>query len=174
MPKLTISRTGLGWPSDSEMAVIRRFLFQVWCGFTDKDQKRWMTFWGRLKRAKHGEMFEVITWVPRNPKFHSYHMAMLMMVWDSQEVFAEFEDFRDWVKIGAGWVTWLPHPHGGDDIPKPRSISWAKADENQAREAHDKMLGFLHTNHAAAFLWPHLDPAQAQETMRTILEEFAQ
>jgi len=120
---------------------------------------------------EHGEVVEVGTRVPRSGPFHRFHMAMEQAVFDAQERFTSFEQFRNWTKIGAGFVTWCPGAKGGI-VPLPKSISYAELEEQEMREFHDSMLAFLRGPHAAPFLWKHLDPAEAAEMMDAVLRGF--
>ena len=68
------------------------------------------------------------------------------------------------------WVTWAAGPKGGV-VPIPKSISYAKADEEEFRRYHEQVVDFLRGPHAATFLWKHLG-GQAGEMMNTILDGF--
>ena len=57
-------------------------------------------------------------------------------------------------------------------IPIPKSISYAKADEANFRTFHDQMVSFLRGDHAAHYLWPHLDHESAHAMMNGCLEGF--
>lgn len=54
-------------------------------------------------------------------------------------------------------------------MPIPKSISYAKADENEFRQYHDQVMTFLRSGHAARFLWKHLGD-KADEMMAVVLE----
>lgn len=168
MSKLTITRTDIAMPPD--MAAARTFLFECIKGFTEQDNKRWRRFWNMLTSKEPGEMAEIEMVFPRSGPFHRRHMAIEQAVFNAQERFEDFEVFRAWLKVGAGWVTWAAGPKGGV-VPIPKSISYAKADEEEFRQYHDQMIGFLRGGHAAPYLWKHLDD-KAHEMMETVLQEF--
>ncbi|WP_457825421.1 hypothetical protein, partial [Staphylococcus aureus] len=70
-------------------------------------------------------------------------MALAPAVFDGPDRFRDFERFRDWLKIGAGHVEWVPGAKGGI-VPLPLSTSYADLEEVAMRELHKKMLAFLH------------------------------
>lgn len=171
MSKLTVCRTRQAMPDEKALGTVRDFLFGILDGFTKDDKRAWRRFWKRLTTAAPGEMVNIEMVFPRSGPFHRYHMAMEQAVFDAQEKFSDFEMFRDWLKIGAGWVEWVPGAKGGI-VPLPKSISYAKVDEEEFRRYHDKVFGFLRGEHAAPYLWKHLPEDQAHEMMETILRGF--
>lgn len=118
-----------------------------------------------------GELIHVETVFPRSGPFHRFHMAMEQRLFDSQDRFTVFEQMRYWLKVGAGWVTWAAGPRGGV-VPIPKSISYAKADEEEFRQYHEQTMQFLRGPHAAKYLWSHLPADQQVAMMETVLEGF--
>ncbi len=159
--------------TEQESAVMRRVLFESVNGLSERDKKGWRRFWNRIVKAEPGEMFSVETWFPRVGAFHRRHMAMEQAVFQAQERIAEFEMFRTWTKIGAGFCDWIPGPKGAV-IPVPKSIAYRKLDEEGMREYHEACVRFWRTAHAQKVLWPHLDPQQRAEMMEVILGEFGE
>lgn len=157
--------------SDAERAAAMKALEHGLRGVDEPNHKRWRSFLRRMFGMEHGEIAEVGTRIPRSGPFHRYHMAVEQAVFDAQERFEQFEQFRNWLKIGAGHVTWVPGPKGGI-VPLPKSISYAELEEPAMREFHDLMLAFLRGLHAAPYLWRHLSADQAAEMMEAILAEF--
>lgn len=155
----------------AERAVATKVLEHAIRGVDEKNHKRWRTFLRRVFGMEHGEIAEVGTRIPRSGPFHRYHMAIEQAVFDGQERFKAFEQFRNWLKIGAGHVEWVPGAKGGI-VPLPKSISYAELEEPEMREVHDAMLAFLRGPHASAYLWKHLPAEQAAEMMETILSSF--
>ena len=168
--KLTIVRTDASMPVESALDVIRNFLFGVLKGFSTNDHKSWCRVWHKLIRAEPGEMMEIEMTFPRSGPFHRRHMRIERDVFEAQERFVDFEQFRYWNKVGAGWVIWAAGPKGGV-VPIPKSISYAKADELEFREFHDSVIEFFRGPHAAPFLWKHLGD-KSHEMMNSILGEF--
>ena len=171
MSRLTIVRSNKEMPIlASVLDAIRNFLFGVIDGFTRDDQRAWRRLWKRIKDMEAGEMLVLEVVFPRSSPFHRWHMCIEQQVFNAQERFQDFEQFRYWVKVGAAWVTWAAGPKGGM-VPIPKSISYAKADEEEFRQYHDQVIDFLRGEHAAKYLWPHLKDG-AHEMMEGILEGF--
>ena len=156
--------------TDAERQAARRVIFGHVDGVGEKNQARWRRFWNRLLRMEAGEIQSVQTLMQRSGPFHRRHMAIEQAVFNAQERFDDFEQFRYWLKVGAAWVTWAAGPNGGV-VPIPRSISYANADENEFREYHAAVIGFLRGPHAAPFLWRHLGQ-KADDMMDSILRGF--
>jgi hypothetical protein len=169
--KLTIVRTDIEMQSGVALDSVRSFLFGVLDGFGQDDKRMWRRFWKRVTSAEPGEMFNVEVVSPRSGKFHRFHMALEQSLFDAQERFQDFEMFRNWLKIGAGWVEWVPGAKGGI-VPLPKSISYAKADEDEFQKYHSAVIAFLHSGHPAKYLWKHLDQPARDEMMERILQEF--
>lgn len=170
MTRITISRTDLAIPDDLESA--RILLFGALDGFSRDDKRAWRRFWKRLLQMEPGEMAVAEMVFPRSGPFHRRHMAIEQSVFDAQERFQDFEQFRYWLKVGAAWVTWAAGPKGGV-VPIPKSISYAKADQSEFAEYHMKVVEFLRGPHASAYLWPHLKD-KASEMMASLLEGFGE
>lgn len=170
MPAITLIRTSEHIPGENDLAVVRRFLFGLFKGATDKDDKRWNRFWRMCTGKEPGEMFDLETVFPRYTPYHKRHMKIEQDVFNAQERFKNFDMFRDWLKIGAGFVEWVPGAKGGI-VPLPKSISYAKTDEQEFREFHDSVMDFLQGEHAAPYLWKHLG-AGSHEMMESILSDF--
>jgi len=150
----------------------RRVLFGAIDGLGEADRKSWRRLMNWFfTRAEPGEMVEIKTHRERIGWYHRKHMAFEQRVFEAQERFDNFEQFRMWLKTGAGFVDWLPGPKGGV-IPVPKSISYAKLDQDGMERVHDDIVSFLRTEHAQKALWPALPVLQRDEAMRSLLEEF--
>lgn len=154
-----------------ESEAAHKALTQGLRGIDDKNQKRWLKFLKRVFGMEHGEIAEVGTRIPRSGPFHRFHMATEQAVFEAQERFTNFEMFRNWLKIGCGFVEWVPGAKGGI-VPLPKSISFADLEEDPMREFHADMLAFLRGPHAAPYLWKHLGAVKAAEMMDAVLAEF--
>ncbi len=173
MPEIVLIRTDAPTPQGAALDTVRSFLFGLFKGATDTDDKRWNRFWRMATGKEPGEMFDLETVFPRYTPFHKRHMKIEQDVFNAQERFTDFEMFRDWLKIGAGFVVWVPGAKGGI-VPLPKSVSYAKTEEQEFREFHESVMEFLHGEHAAPYLWRHLGNDGAQEMMRAILREFGE
>lgn len=173
MSQITVMRTDRPWPVlNIVLIALKDFLFGVIDGFNRDDKKAWRRIWKRIKDMEAGEMLVIDIRMPRSGPFHRRHMAIEQQVFDAQERFQDFEQFRYWLKVGAGWVTWAAGPKGGV-VPIPKSISYANADQEEFSRYHEAVVEFLRGPHAAKFLWRHLGDTSA-DMMETILGEFGE
>lgn len=157
--------------SDAERAAATKVLEQGLRGVDEPNHRRWQRFLRTVFGMEHGEVAEIGTRLPRSGPFHRFHMAMEQAVFDAQDRFTKFDQFRNWLKIGAGHVEWVPGAKGGI-VPLPKSISYAELEEDPMREFHNAMLAFLRGPHAAIYLWKHLGADKAAEMMDSVLSEF--
>lgn len=173
MAKFTIVRTNLAFPAKVGMEFVSWFLFKCFHGFVSDDAKRWSHFWKRMIALEAGEMavFEIVH--PRSGPYHRRHMVIERSVFQAQDRFSDFEMFRTWLKVGAGWVEWCAGPKGGV-VPIPKSISYAEADEDEFRTYHAQVIEFLRGPHAANYLWKHLTEQKAADMMNAALTEFGE
>ena len=170
MSKIDIVRTDIALPDERALESVRTFLFRCLDGLNQDDKRGWRKFWKRITSMEPGEWVRAEMLFPRSGPFHRRHMKIEASVFDAQDRFDDFDMFRDWLKIGAGWVVWVPGAKGGI-VPLPRSISYAKADQAEFEKYHDAVIAFLRGQHAAPYLWRHLG-SQADDMMNTILEGF--
>lgn len=157
--------------STADIATAQRVMTNGLRGVDEKNQKRWIRFLKTAFSLESGEIVEIGTRVPRSGPFHRYHMAMEQAIFEAQDKFQHFDQFRNWIKVGAGHVDWVAGPKGGV-VPLPKSISYMEMEEPAMREFHDSMLGFLRGQHAAIYLWKHLGADKAAEMMETVLHGF--
>ena len=172
MTEIVLVRSDTAPVSEQDAAAARRVLFGQVDGLSEQHRKSWRRLWNWfLKKAEPGEMVEIRTHRERLGWFHRKHMAMEQAVFDSQEKFDHFEQFRLWLKVGAGFVDWLPGPKGGV-IPVPRSISYARLEQEDMEKVHDDIVAFLRTEHAQKTLWRHLAAGKRSDMAETILGDF--
>lgn len=158
--------------TDAEKEAARKVLQQGLHGIDEKNHKRWVRFLKMVFSMEHGEIAEIGTRIPRSGPFHRFHMAIEQGVFNAQHRFTDFEQFRNWLKIGAGHVDWVPGAKGGI-VPLPKSTSYANLEEAPMREVHESMMAFLRGPHAAPYLWKHLPADQAADMINTVLTEFS-
>jgi len=156
---------------EPEATAVRGFLFQHLDGATDRDKRAWRQFVRALHEAGSGEFFSIRLERARVSWRHRKHMALEYKVFNAQERITDVEQFRLWLKLGAGFVDWMAGPKGGV-FPVPRSISFTKCTEEEADDYRLRVVQFLRTAHAQHYLFPALSPAMAEQAMETILEPF--
>ena len=154
--------------SESDRLVIHRVLFGVLDGLGEVNRKKWRGFWKRAFALLPGEMMDLRTHQARLGWYHRKHMNFEQKLFESQERFDNFEQFRIWLKVGAGHVDWLPGPKGGV-IPVPKSISYATMEQAQMEVFHAQVLEFVQQEHATRTLWKHLQPQQQREYIDTVI-----
>ncbi len=158
-------------PDDAQ--VVRRVLFGIVNGLGDHGRKQWNRFVNGLMRLEPGEIVEIKTHKARSGPFHRRHMVIETRVFEAQEKFEHFEQFRNWLKVGAGFCDWLPGPKGGV-IPVPKSIAFDKLEEDDMRKVHDDMIAFLRGPDAGKALWKHLPVSGRIEMIEGILAGFGE
>lgn len=171
MTTITVVRTDQELPDETALEQVRAFLFGVIDGARKDDRRSWRKFWARIVGMEAGEMAVAEMVFPRSGKYHRRHMAIEAAVFDAQERFTDFDQFRTWMKVGAGWVDWCAGPKGGV-VPIPRSISYSRADQAEFEQYHEKVVEFMRGQHCAPFLWKHLDNPHAM--IDQILEGFGE
>lgn len=160
--------------AEADKEAARRVIFGAVDGLSEQHRKSWRRIWSWfMNRAEPGEMLEIHTRRERSGPFHRFHFALEQQVFQAQERIQSFEDFRLWLKVGAGHVTWMAGPKGGV-VPVPRSVSYSQLEEDEMREFHEKAVDFLRGEHAGKYLWPHLTPAQRIDMIESLMEGFWQ
>ncbi|WP_028353457.1 DUF1367 family protein [Bordetella petrii] len=159
--------------SEADRAIARRVIFSVIDGLGERGKKQWRRLWNRIFKLEPGEAMAIITHQERLGWFHRKHMALEQRVFEAQEAFEHFELFRDWLKIGAGHVDWIPGE--GDALQAvPKSISYAKLEQGEMETFHDAAVAFLRSPRAIRQLWPHLAPAAAGDVIERVLGGFGE
>lgn len=156
---------------EADRDAARRVLFGIVDGLGDRGKKQWRRFVNSLLQLEPGEMVDIKTHKARSGPFHRRHMLIETRLFEAQERFEHFEQFRNWLKVGSGFCDWVPGGRGAV-MPVPRSIAFDKLEEGEMREVHDNMVAFVRTDYAAKTLWKHLTPTQRTEMVESILADF--
>lgn len=173
MSDITLVKQQAEFIPEQDREVARRVLFGIVDGLGERGRKQWRRFFNSLMRLEPGEMVEIKTHKARSGPFHRRHMVLETTIFQSQEKFEHFEQFRNWLKVGSGFCDWLPGPKGGV-IPVPKSIAFDKLEDFDMRQVHDDMVAFLRSPHAGKTLWKHLSPIDQMQMVETILMEFGE
>ena len=75
----------------------------------------------------------------RNYKFHKKFFALLNLVFENQEVYNNLEHLRKDLTISAGYYD-IRHNFEGVEIYEPKSISFAKMDDNEFSELYNRFV----------------------------------
>ena len=140
-------------------------------GLTDPDHRAYGRFKKMIEELGCGEFFSIDYWFPRNPALHRLHFKIVGTLFDAQEQFADIDYLRGWLYVGAGHCRFVPGPTG-KMVAMPESIKWSRIDDADFEKVHRKVIGFMRSEHARRFLWPHLSDAQTYDTMEILLQEF--
>lgn len=173
MTDITLVRQDPTEISEDKRAAAREVMFGIVDGLGDRGRKQWRRFINGLMRLEPGEMVEIKTHKARSGPFHRRHMVIETAVFQAQEKFEHFEQFRNWLKVGAGFCDWIPGPKGAV-IPVPRSIAFDKLEDDDMRQVHEDMVAFLRTDHAGKTLWKHLDQSRRMEMIEGLLSGFGE
>lgn len=141
------------------------------CGAGEKDRVAYSRLRKQMENLEPGEIFTISCWFPRNSRLHGLHFAMLTSLFDRQEQFADPDQMRMWVQVGAGHCEFVPGPKGRM-VAIPKSISFKAVDDAEFAEHHEKVKDFLRTEHARRFLWPHLSDDETAGMVDELLAEF--
>lgn len=171
MADFTIVRTEQAPVPEEQMPVVRQFLTRCLKGMSRDDDRAWHRFWKKVRQLEPGEILSVAFTFSRHGPTHRGYMKLETDLFDAQERFTDRENFRDWLKVGAGWVVWAPGAKGGI-VPLPKSISFARADEEDFHVYVKGALEFIRTPHFGKYLWRHLTPAARAEMVDVILDEY--
>lgn len=142
-------------------------------GITEPARKAYAKWKKIIKEIGVGESISFSYRVARSGPFHRRHFAMLNVVFENQEQFADEEMFRKWVEVGAGYCDLLPGP-GGKMVAVPKSIKYEALDQTEFEEIHAKVFAFLRSQRACQFLWPDVGWQFSSDSVDRWLEDFYQ
>lgn len=172
MTEIVLVRSDTAPISEADKEAVRRVLFGQVDGLSEAHKKSWRRMWSwLLNKAGPGEMLELKTHRERLGWYHRKHMALEQKVFEAQEKFTHFEQFRNWLKVGAGHCDWLPGPKGGV-IPVPKSIGYAALEQDEMDEVHEAIVTFLRTPHAIKTLWPAVPEHERELAIEAVLTAF--
>jgi hypothetical protein len=171
MADITLVKQNPMQVSPEDRATVNRVLCGVVDGLGELGKKQWRLFLSGLLRLEPGEIVTVKTHKARSGRFHRRHMAIETAVFEAQEKFESFEQFRNWLKVGAGFCDWVAGPKGAV-IPIPKSIAFDKLEDGEMRQVHHDMITFLRSEHACKVLWKHLDSQRRTDMIEAVFEGF--
>ena len=155
MPLITLVRTDIPMPTENELVFARKLLFDCFKGVTERDNKRWWRFWGIAIGKEAGEMFDLETVFPRNPKFHRKMFALLTVGFDCWEpertkyayagrpIEKNFERFREQVLILAGHFDQVFSLRGDKMELVAKSMSYAAMDDAEFEALYSAVIDVL-------------------------------
>jgi hypothetical protein len=128
-------------------------------GLSAKDHRAYQKFKSVVTGMEPGETMQFSYRLPRSPQHHRYFFARVNDLLGRQEVFSDLDHLMIFLKVGAGFVDFMPGPDG-QLVAVPKSIKWIELDEKEFTEVRMAMWDFLWTEQAQAALWPHLGADQ--------------
>lgn len=140
-------------------------------GLDEKGARAYSRFLAKIKDLAHGATIRFSYKVPRSPKFHRLHFAMIRDLFDNQEQFGDPYQFRKWLEVGAGHCDFVPGPKGRM-VALPKSIDYESLDDEEFHDVHEGVKRFIRQEHALRFMWPEVDPAQSLAGVDAILAGF--
>jgi len=172
MTSVAITKTVTGRLTEQERQLLGGILFGMFRGCTEQDNADWQRMWAELMHAQEGEVIAFDFSFIRDGYYHRRHMLLESAVFEAQEQYLHFEQFRNWLKTGSGFVDWRATADGLK--PEPKSISYDKCEQVEMEKFHKAAILFLRTPRAQQALWPALSPARAAEMLETLLARFNQ
>lgn len=139
-------------------------------GFTEQDRAALAKFEKKKDSLEPGELMWFSTWFERSGPFHRRHMKMLQVVFEAQESFGDFFQFRKWTEVGAGHGEFMEAAGKLAFIPK--SIAYDKLDQAEMEDVHRRVKDFLRSAYALDKLWGHLSNDQRYEMIETLIGGF--
>ncbi len=127
-------------------------------GFGEKGRRAFNKFKKLVDELEIGETIQFSYRRPRSPQHHKFFFARMNNLLDMQESFKDLEELLVFVKVGAGFVEFMPSC--GQLVAVPKSIAWHLLEEKDFTEVHRAIVDFLWTAQAQCALWPHLDDAK--------------
>lgn len=161
-------------PDTPDADAMRRFLFEMIDGATDKDKRAWRRFIRAMNEAGAGEYFVIDLKRTRNSQFHKLCFAVITAVFKAQETFDDMDLFRDYVKLGAGFAVFIPDEKTGELKAIPKSQSFDESSEEEVREFFQSMCTFMRSATCCAALWPQTPIETSLKGMENILRQFDQ
>lgn len=128
-------------------------------GWGEKGRRAWAKFTKIVSELEVGETLSFEYRLPRSPQHHKFFFARMQALLDRQEAFADLDHLLIFLKVGAGFVEFMPGP-GGQLVAIPKSIAWERLEEQDFIETKRAIWDFLWTEVAQQALWPELSAMQ--------------
>lgn len=158
-----VDKPGLEW--------VRQFLFRCYRGESTDDNRAWKLMWRKIFAMKGDDVLTVSFVFERHLPTHKGYFKFEAELFDKQEQFDNRDVFREYLKVGAGFVVWVPGADGGI-VPIPKRLNFRAADELTFRRYVADAIAFIRGEHLQAFLWPHLEPAERSQMVEQLLKQY--
>lgn len=112
------------------------FLRRTISGFvpdTDEDREA-------MSRVKLGQVVKATYTIPRSAGMHRRGFAFLKATFDMQDYFEDFDQYRKWLTMKAGYYTTYVAPDSNTVMFEAKSLAFDKMDETEFKRCVDKMI----------------------------------
>lgn len=142
-------------------------------GMGEKGERAFRRFVRATQELQPGETLKLAFKIPRAPGPHKHHFKLLHAIFDQQDQYIDFDRFREWVQIGAGFCDIVPGPKG-KPVAHARSINWESLEEADFEQHHRDVVAFLRSTHCTRYLWPQMTDLQADTLMNNLLAVYGE
>ena len=113
-------------------------------------------------------------WLFPSPALRAQN-AMERALFLSQDRFSSRLALHHWLKIGIGWCTWAPGPHGGIvPIAMEQPFDQGRDQQTSMPEVWSQCESFLRKDHAGRYLWPDASPSQRKARIDLLFRKSTQ
>lgn len=100
---------------------------------TDEDREA-------MSRVKLGQVVKATYTIPRSQIWHRKGFAFLKATFDLQDYFEDFDQYRKWLTMKAGFYTTYVAPDSGTVILEAKSLAFDSMDETEFKQCFQKMI----------------------------------
>jgi hypothetical protein len=119
-----------------------------------------------LSKIPFNEQLVVSVVRPRNPMFHRKFFSLLQLVFENQERYDNFEQFRKEIVMRAGYYEEHVHLTGKVSYTA-RSLAFDKMDETEFAELYDKCCAVI-----IEYFWPDIQQHDLEEAVLDYQGEY--
>jgi len=92
-----------------------------------------------VKKMPHTKIMKCKFTMVRNAAFHRKGFVLLQTLFDMQEHFEQFEPFRKWLVMKAGFFKTIVAPNGYV-IYEPESLAWSSMDDLRFQQVYNAVI----------------------------------
>lgn len=137
-------------------------------GLTDDDTKAFALFRRRVKAMQQGDIIGFSWTAARSPKVQGAYFKALHLVFQNQERFDSFNEFREWAERGARHIEVFAAC--GFEFERVKSIRHEELDDDEFRLLFDRVTAFLLSARSLTHLWPHAKTVDLYAGAKAMLE----
>lgn len=103
---------------------------------------------------------------PRNPQFHRKFFSLLQLVFENQERYTNFDQFRKEIVMRAGFYEEHVHLTGKVSYVA-KSLAFGSMDETEFSDLYDKCCAVI-----IQYFWPDITQHQLEEAVMDYMTEY--